>query len=62
MIDDIRQSTGHGIRPICEALGVPRSSHCHAAQATPANGPSPDTPPNRRDGLSRPVKGMFPQP
>jgi putative transposase len=35
MIDDIRQSTGHGIRPICEALGVPRSSYYHAAQATP---------------------------
>jgi len=35
MIDDIHQSTGHGIRPICDALGVPRSSYYHAAQATP---------------------------
>jgi len=35
MIEDIRQSTGHGIRPICKALGVPRSSYYHAAQATP---------------------------
>lgn len=35
MIEDIRQSTGHGIRPICNALGVPRSSYYHAAQATP---------------------------
>lgn len=35
MIDDIRQSTGHGIRPICDVLGVPRSSYYHAAQATP---------------------------
>lgn len=34
MIEDIRQSTGHGIRPICNALGVPRSSYYHAAQAT----------------------------
>jgi putative transposase len=35
MIDHIRQSTGHGIRPICDALEVPRSSYYHAAQATP---------------------------
>jgi putative transposase len=35
MIEDIRQSTGHGIRPICEVLGVPRSSYYHAAQQTP---------------------------
>jgi transposase InsO family protein len=35
MIGEIRQSTGHGIRPICSALGVPRSSYYHAA------GPSP---------------------
>lgn len=35
MIDDIHQSTGHGIRPICKALGVPRSSYYHASQPTP---------------------------
>lgn len=35
MIEEIRQSTSHGIRPICDALGVPRSSYYHAAQATP---------------------------
>lgn len=35
MIVDIRQSTGHGVRPICAALGVPRSSYYHAAQPTP---------------------------
>ena len=35
MIDDIRKSTGHGIRPICDVLGVPRSSYYHAAQLTP---------------------------
>lgn len=35
MIEHIRQSTGHGIRPICNALGVPRSSYYHAAQVTP---------------------------
>ncbi len=34
MIEDIRQSTGHGIRPICAALGVPRSSYHHAAEPT----------------------------
>lgn len=35
MIEDIRRSTGHGIRPICATLGVPRSSYYHAAQPTP---------------------------
>lgn len=35
MIMDIRESTGHGIRPICEVLGVPRSSYYHAAEPTP---------------------------
>lgn len=35
MIEDIRQSTGHGIRPICDALRVPRSSYYHAAVPTP---------------------------
>ncbi|TAF22939.1 MAG: IS3 family transposase [Verrucomicrobia bacterium] len=34
MIDDIRRTTGHGIRPICEALGVPRSSYYHGAEPT----------------------------
>jgi putative transposase len=36
MIEDIRQFTGHGIRPICDALGVPRSSYYHAAEPTPS--------------------------
>lgn len=36
MIDDIRATTGHGIRPICDALGVPRSSYYHAAEPTPS--------------------------
>jgi putative transposase len=35
MIEDIRHLTGHCIRPICEILGVPRSSYYHAAQPTP---------------------------
>ena len=35
MIDDIRQATGHGIRPICASLQVPRSSFYHAASPTP---------------------------
>lgn len=35
MIDCIRQATGHGIRPICTVLGVPRSSYYHAAAPTP---------------------------
>lgn len=35
MIDDIRSATGHGIRPICTVLGVPRSSYYHAAEPTP---------------------------
>ena len=35
MIEDIRHFTGHGIRPICDALEVPRSSYYHAAQPTP---------------------------
>ena len=34
MIDEIRSTTGRGIRPICEALGVPRSSYYHAAEPT----------------------------
>lgn len=32
MIDAIHRTTGHGIRPICDALGVPRSSYYHAAE------------------------------
>lgn len=35
MIEDIRQFTGHGIRPICVALEVPRSSYYHAGEPTP---------------------------
>lgn len=29
MIETIRQFTGHCVRPICAALGVPRSSYYH---------------------------------
>ncbi len=35
MIEYIHQQTGHGIRPICQVLGVPRSSYYHASQPTP---------------------------
>jgi putative transposase len=35
MIEEIRQSTGSGIRQICAALAVPRSSFYHAASLTP---------------------------
>ena len=35
MIDDIRAATGHGIRPICASLQVPRRSFYHAASPTP---------------------------
>jgi transposase InsO family protein len=34
MIDEIHRTTGHGVRPICEVLGVPRSSYYHAAAPT----------------------------
>lgn len=34
MIEHIHQQTGHGIRPICQVLGVPRSSYYHAAKPT----------------------------
>ena len=34
MIDDIRAITGHGVRRICDVLGVPRSSYYHAASPT----------------------------
>jgi hypothetical protein len=36
MIDDIHHATGHGIRPICATLRVPRSSYYHAAAPTPS--------------------------
>ena len=35
MIADLRQATGHGSRPICASLQVPRSSFYHAASPTP---------------------------
>ena len=35
MIGDLHQATGHGIRPICATLRVPRSSYYHAAAPTP---------------------------
>ena len=35
MIEHIHQQTGHGIRPICQVLGVPRSSYYHASRPTP---------------------------
>jgi putative transposase len=35
MIGEIQRATGHGIRPICATLGVPRSSYYHAAAPTP---------------------------
>ena len=34
MIGDIHHTTGHGIRPICTTLQVPRSSYYHAAAPT----------------------------
>jgi putative transposase len=36
MIGDIHHATGHGIRPICATLRVPRSSYYHAAVPTPS--------------------------
>lgn len=35
MIGDIQRATGHGIRPICALLRVPRSSYYHATAPTP---------------------------
>ena len=35
MIEQIHQQTGHGIRPICQVLAVPRSSYYHASNPTP---------------------------
>lgn len=35
MISTIHEHTGHSIRRICQTLGVPRSSHYHAAEPTP---------------------------
>jgi hypothetical protein len=34
MINDIHRTTGHGIRRICEALGVPGRSYHHAVEPT----------------------------
>jgi putative transposase len=34
MITDIHTTTGHGIRQICTALSIPRSSYYHAAHPT----------------------------
>lgn len=36
MIDEIQHATGYPLRPICQVLGVPRSSYYHAATATPS--------------------------
>jgi hypothetical protein len=36
MSQSIQQSSGHSIRRICQVLHVPRSSHYHAAEATPS--------------------------
>ena len=36
MIEQIHQQTGHGIRPICQVLAVPRSSYYHASNPTPS--------------------------
>jgi len=36
MIGEIHRATGHGIRRICEVLGLPRSSYYHAAAPTPS--------------------------
>ena len=35
MIQSIHRQTGHAIRPICQVLGVPRSSYYHASEPTP---------------------------
>ena len=43
MIDGIHRDTGHGIRPICDALGVPRSSYYHAARPTASQLSDKDT-------------------
>lgn len=42
MIGHIHHATGHGIRPICEVLGVPRSSYYHAATPTPTQSSDQD--------------------
>lgn len=34
MIDEIQRATGYPLRPICQVLGVPRSSYYHAASPT----------------------------
>ena len=35
MIESIHHQTGHGVRLICQVLGVPRSSYYHASKPTP---------------------------
>lgn len=51
MIEDIRNATGHGVRPICKVLGVPRSSYYHGAAPSPAR---------IRDGqLAEIIAGIF---
>ncbi|MEY4569622.1 MAG: hypothetical protein RLZZ398_1061 [Verrucomicrobiota bacterium] len=35
MIESIHQQTSHAIWPICQVLGVPRSSYYHASEPTP---------------------------
>lgn len=36
MIGEIQRATGYPLRPICQVLGVPRSSYYHAAEPTPS--------------------------
>ena len=36
MIGEIQRATGYPLRPICQVLGVPRSSYYHAAKPTPS--------------------------
>jgi len=43
MIDEIHRTTGYRVRPICEVLGVPRSSYYHAASPTPSELSDRDT-------------------
>jgi putative transposase len=43
MIDEIHRTTGYRVRPICEVLGVPRSSYYHASSPTPSELSDRDT-------------------